>query len=139
MKTERLTADVAAKTWAGGVGPAASTNHEGFSEDTLPCHRRDSKPDDAGSGVTAPRPVTVAPHTSPLLEVTPQNEYCQELLGWLEMAHTALREQQRVVRQEDQEEPLLFSPRDMVWLENRRRRKGENPNYRLSFRVPTPY
>ena len=62
----------------------------------------------------------------PSLEVTPQNEYCQELLDRLEVAHAALREQQRVIRQEDQEEPLLFSPGDMVWLENRRRRKGEN-------------
>ena len=46
----------------------------------------------------------------PPLEVTPQSEYCQELLGRLEIAHAALREQQRAVRQEHQEEPLLFSP-----------------------------
>ena len=68
-------------------------------------------------------------HLAPALEVSPQNEYCQELLGRLEMAHTALREQQRVVRQENQEEPLLFLQGDMVWLENR---------HRLGFRVSTP-
>ena len=68
--------------------------------------------------------------------MTPQNEYCQELLDRLEVAHAALREQQRVIRQEDQEEPLLFSPGDMVWLENRRRRKGENPKLQAKFQGP---
>ena len=72
----------------------------------------------------------------PPLEVTPQNEYCQELLDRLEVTHAALREQQRVIRQEDQKEPLLFSPGDMVWLENRRRRKGENPKLQAKFQGP---
>ena len=63
----------------------------------------------------------------PPLELTPQSEYCQELLERLEMAYAALREQQRAVRQEDQEEPLLFSPENMVRLKNRRIRKRENP------------
>ena len=39
----------------------------------------------------------------PPLEVTPQNEYCQELLDRLEMAYSALREQQKLIRQKDQE------------------------------------
>ena len=68
--------------------------------------------------------------------MTPQNEYCQELLGWLEKAHTALRKQQRAVRQKDQEEPLLFSPGDMVWLKNRCKRKGENPKLQAKFQGP---
>ena len=90
------------------MGPVAPTDYEGLLGNTPLFHKRDSKPNDAGSGVTVPRPVTVA---SPLLlEVTLQNEYCQKLLKGLKMAHTALREQQRVVRQEDQGVPLLFSP-----------------------------
>ena len=72
----------------------------------------------------------------PPLKVTPQNEYCQELLDRLEMAHAAFREQQIVIRQEDQEEPLFFSPGDMVWLENRHRRKGENPKLQAKFQGP---
>ena len=59
-------------------------------------------------------------------EITPQHKYCKELVERLEVTHEVLREQQRAVWQEDQEEPLLFSPGDMVWLENKRRR-GENP------------
>ena len=54
----------------------------------------------------------------------------------MEIAHAALREQQRAVRQEDQEEPLLFSPGNMVWLKNRRRRKGENPKLQAKFQGP---
>ena len=65
----------------------------------------------------------------------PQNDYCKELVEWLETAHATLREQQRAVRHEDQEEPL-FSPGDMVWLENRRRRKGENPKLQAKFQKP---
>ena len=67
------------------------------------------------------------------MELTPQSEYCQELIERLEVAHAALREQQRVVRQEDQEKPLLFSPGDMVWLENQHKRKGENPKLQAIF------
>ena len=63
----------------------------------------------------------------------PQNDYCKRLVERLETAHAALREQQRAVRHENQEEPLLFSPGDMVWLENRRRRKGENPKLQAKF------
>ena len=74
----------------------------------------------------------------PPLKVTPQNEYCQELLDRLEMAHAAFREQQTVIRQEDQEEPLFFSPGDMVWLENRHRRKGENPKLQAKFQGSKP-
>ena len=72
----------------------------------------------------------------PPTELAPQNSYCKELVERLETAHAALREQQRSVRQEDHEEPLLFSPGDMVWLENRRRRKGENPKLQAKFQGP---
>ena len=44
----------------------------------------------------------------------------------LEQAHEALRQHQLKVRQDDQEEPLLFAPEDMVWLQNRRRKKGDS-------------
>ena len=42
----------------------------------------------------------------------------------LEQAHEALRQEQLKVQQDDQEEPLLFASRDLVWLQNKRRRKG---------------
>ena len=72
----------------------------------------------------------------PPAEITPQHEYCKELVERLGVAHEVLREQQRAVRQEDQEEPLLFSPGDMVWLENKRRRRGENPKLQAKFQGP---
>ena len=88
------------------MGPAAHTDYEGFPGDTPLCHQRDSKSDDARSRITAPGPVAAI---SPTAESDPQSKYREELLGRLKMTHAALREQQRVVRQEDQEEPLLFS------------------------------
>lgn len=51
-------------------------------------------------------------------EITPQNEYCRELVERLEVAHKVLREQQKAVRQKDHEEPFLFSPENILWLEN---------------------
>ena len=85
------------------MGPATPTDYEGFLGDASLGHRRDSKFDDVRPGVAALRPAQLHP---PPLEVTPpQNEYCQELLDRLEMAYATLREQQKLIRQKDQEEP----------------------------------
>jgi hypothetical protein len=40
------------------------------------------------------------------------------------------------IRQEDVEEPLLFVEGDLVWLLNKRRRKGENPKLQPRFIGP---
>ena len=65
-------------------------------------------------------------HHPPPNESSSQHEVVIEMRERLEQAHKALRQEQLKVRQDDQEEPLLFAPGDMVWLQNRRRRKGEN-------------
>ena len=72
----------------------------------------------------------------PLAEWIPQSDYCREVVEWFETAYGALREQQRAVRHEDQEEPLQFSPGDMMWLENRRRQKGKNSKLQAKFQGP---
>ena len=40
------------------------------------------------------------------------------------------------IRQEDQEEPPLFIQGDLVWLENKRRKKGDNPKLQPKFVGP---
>ena len=72
----------------------------------------------------------------PPAEVEPQQEYSLRMAERLSAVHEMLREQQKEIRQEDQEEPLLFSPGDMVWLENRRRKRGENPKLQAKFLGP---
>ena len=54
----------------------------------------------------------------------------------LEQAHEALRQQQLEIRQEDQDEPLLFAVGDMVWLQNRRRRRGDSNKLQPKFVGP---
>jgi hypothetical protein len=71
----------------------------------------------------------------PLDEDQPQATYVQNMLRRLQEAHVVLGEQQWQVRQEGQEEPLLFAEGDLVWLENRRR-KGDNPKLQQKFVGP---
>ena len=54
----------------------------------------------------------------------------------LDEAHATLRQRQAVTRQADQEEPPLFVSGDLVWLQNKRRRKGENPKLMPKFVGP---
>ena len=75
-------------------------------------------------------------HQPPPEESRPQNEFVIEMRDRLEQAHEALRQQQLEIRQDDQDEPLLFAPKDLVWLENRRRRKGENNKLQQKFVGP---
>ena len=69
-------------------------------------------------------------------EETPHQEYAQELQERLTRAHELLRETQREIRTSDDEEPPLFGVGDLVWLENKRRRKGENPKLQPKFVGP---
>ena len=69
-------------------------------------------------------------------ESRPRHEFVVEIKDRLEQAHEALRQHQLKIRQDDQEEPLLFAVGDLVWLQNRRRRKGENPKLQQKFVGP---
>ena len=57
-------------------------------------------------------------------ESSPHYESVVEMIDRLGQAHEALKQLQFKIRQDDQEEPLLFVPGDMVWLQNRRRKGG---------------
>ena len=60
----------------------------------------------------------------------------QDVRQRLEEAHSLLQEQQMHIRQEDDEEPPLYAVGDLVWLQNQRRRKGENPKLQPKFVGP---
>ena len=59
----------------------------------------------------------------------PQNEYVLDTKERLDKARGLLNDKQVKTRQEDHEEPPLFAPGDLVWLENRRK----TPNFRPSL------
>ena len=62
--------------------------------------------------------------------------YVEELQKRLEVTHEIIRQQQVTTRQQNTDESLLFLPGDQVLLENRRRRKGENPKLQSKFVGP---
>ena len=66
-------------------------------------------------------------------EFQARHEYVQDVHICLEIAHELLRQQQIEVHQEDAEEPPLFEVGDLVLLENRRRRLGDNPESQSKF------
>ena len=75
-------------------------------------------------------------YTSPPTEPATRHQYVLDMKERLEVAHSTLQERQIQVRQDDGEEPPLFAPEDLVWLENKRRRKGENPKLQPKFVDP---
>ena len=72
----------------------------------------------------------------PPVDLQQQHPYLIKLQERLEEAHQILRERQFAIRQGDSEEPLLFAPQDLVLLENKRRRKGDNPKLQSKFVGP---
>jgi len=72
----------------------------------------------------------------PLDSHSTRNGYVLGVRERLEEAHTMLQEQQLQIRQEGDEEPLLFALGDLVLMENKRRRKGENPKLQQKFVGP---
>jgi transposase InsO family protein len=74
--------------------------------------------------------------STPPEDPKPTHQYAVELEERLRTAQEVLQEQQWQVKQEDTEEPLLFKDGDLVWLENRRRRRGENPKLAPKFLGP---
>ena len=75
-------------------------------------------------------------HQPPPEEANPQHDFVVDMKERLEQAHEALRQQQLEIRQEDQDEPLLFAVGDMVWLQNRRRRRGDSNKLQPKFVGP---
>ena len=75
-------------------------------------------------------------HQPPPEESNPQHDFVVDMKERLEQAHEALRQQQLEIRQEDQDEPLLFAVGDMVWLQNRRRRRGDSNKLQSKFVGP---
>ena len=76
-------------------------------------------------------------HQPPPEDSSPRHEFVVEMKERLEQAHETLRQQQMKIRQDDQEEPLLFAQGDLVWLQNRRRKKGESNKLQQKFVEPT--
>ena len=72
----------------------------------------------------------------PPAEASTRHQFVQDVKERLEEAHELLQDQQVKVRQEDDEEPPLFAVGDLVWMENKRRRKGENPKLQPKFVGP---
>ena len=72
----------------------------------------------------------------PTTSETTQSQYVSELQDRLRIAHELLRNQQQEVRTADNTEPLLFKKGDLVWLENKRRKKGENPKLQPKYVGP---
>lgn len=63
--------------------------------------------------------------------------YAEELNCRLDAAYQVLRDSQWTTRTEDDgEEPPIFQCDDLIWLQNKCRRKGENPKLQAKFVGP---
>ena len=65
-----------------------------------------------------------------------RTDYVVHTQGRLQEVHNLLRATQEDVRTEDTSEPPLFMRGDLVWMVNKRRRKGENPKLQRKFVGP---
>ena len=65
-----------------------------------------------------------------------RHEYVIEAQDRLNQAHEMLRTEQQEIRTEDNEEPPLFAVGDMVWLENRRKKRGDSAKLQSKFVGP---
>ena len=65
-----------------------------------------------------------------------EQTYVQTQQKVLQDAHQLLRDQQKIIRHQDSEEPNIFVPGDLVLMTNKRRRKGENPKLQARFVGP---
>ena len=66
----------------------------------------------------------------------PVHEYAVQLVDNMQEAQARLRELQADLRTEDSDEPPLYEVGDYVLLENRRRRKGQNPKLQTKWVGP---
>ena len=65
-----------------------------------------------------------------------REDYMRESQLQLSALHQQIRSLQKSVRQENTEEPLTFTPGDLVLLENKRRRKGDSAKLQPKFLGP---
>ena len=75
-------------------------------------------------------------HQPPPDEFSLQHEFVIHMRERLEQAHEALRQQKLKIRQDDHEEPLLLALGDMVWLQNKKRKRGDNSKLQQKFVEP---
>ncbi|XP_067949612.1 uncharacterized protein [Watersipora subatra] len=94
------------------------------------CDGRDGQHANVGTGAEVAIPAGKSP---PPTELFPAHEHALEVQWMLQTVHEALQRSQMAVRQEDKEEPLLYTPGNWVWLMNKRRRRGENPKLQAKF------
>ena len=73
---------------------------------------------------------------APPEESGPQHEFVVNMSERVEQAHKALKQHNLKVWQSDPEEPLLFAPGYMMWLENKRRQRGDSSKLQQKFAKP---
>jgi hypothetical protein len=82
-----------------------------------------------------------------LLQPTPPperpNQYVVDLHERLSAAHQAIRDKQMKIRNEDDDEPPIFSPGDWVWMKNKRKKRGQcvklQPKFVGPYKVETAF
>ena len=65
-----------------------------------------------------------------------RHDYAAELADRMDAAYEFTRNRQSEVRQEDPEQPLLFSSGDLIWLKAKRHRKGGTPKLQAKWQGP---
>ena len=75
-------------------------------------------------------------YEKPAFEEELADQYAQRLVETMELAHSLARQRQWQAVSEDSMEPPIYVVGDLVWLENRRRRKGENPKLQSKYVGP---
>ena len=72
----------------------------------------------------------------PLDKFGPQHEFVIHMRVRLEHADEVLRQQQLEIKQDHHEEPPLFVPGNIVWLQNKRKKWGDNNKLQQKFAEP---
>lgn len=75
-------------------------------------------------------------YPTPLSENTPVHQYVQDMQEKLHTTHELLREMQKKIKNEDEDEPPLFATGELVWLLNKRKRRGHNSKLVPKFLGP---
>ncbi|XP_067947255.1 uncharacterized protein [Watersipora subatra] len=96
-------------------------------------NRRDSQHVDVETELRLPDQLKSHP---PPTEFFPAYERALKMQRRLQMMHEALQQSQIKLRQEDGDEPPLYTPGDWVWLTNKRRRRGEISKLQAKFKRP---
>jgi len=71
-----------------------------------------------------------------LEEFSSRTEYVSQLQQRLQDAHEYLRHQQGLIRTSDEQQAPRFQVGDLVWLQNKRFKKGTTPKLQPKFTGP---